>query len=781
MDETKEKRVKIKKRIIKLSIIGILGSILSLILFIVSIYFGIFGELPTYKELKNINNVESSKIYTADKKIMGKFFLENRTNLTYKDISPDIFNALIATEDSRFYEHNGIDTRSLLRVIFKTILLRDRSSGGGSTLSQQLAKNLYGRGSHSFLSMPISKLKEMFTASRLEKIYSKEGIITLYLNTVPFGENVYGIESAAQRFFSKSAADVSTIEAATLVGMLKASTSYNPRLHPKRSTSRRNTVINQMVKHKDLTKEKGELLKKMPLVIKYKRLSNNEGLATYLRENLRHEVKSIVKKFNKENDSKINMYSDGLKIYTTIDSHLQKYAEEAVNQHMKSLQKTFYKHWKKREPWYNNRLILKSALKRSQRYKHLKKLKKSDKEITKIFNTKVNMEIYSSKDGDKDVKMSPMDSIKHYLKILHTGFIAVNPQNGQIRAWVGGIDHKYFKYDMVKAERQTGSIFKPIVFAAALENGEDPNSYYSNEIEADKEHQGWKPRDSHSNDSIRYYSMRGALAHSVNTVAVKVLMKTGIDETIQMAQDLGIRSELSRFPSMALGVSNSSLLEMAQVFSTFANSGEWVKPYYITKVTDKAGNIIYEKKDIERHIVMSSENAAIMNFMLEGVVNNGTGRRLRGRYGLRNCIAGKTGTTQNNADGWFFGYNPHIVAGVRTGANDMRVHFRSTYLGQGANTALPIFGLFMQKALKDPRFSHWNRIQFPSLSILNTLEKDAPLYKKSLDVTREMKTDSIININRERVKYYNRDVKKAKKKKTSIWFKIKSIFKKKDK
>lgn len=781
MNETIKKSVNIKKRVLKLSLIGLVAGILGLFLFIASIYWGLFGALPTYKELKNINNVESSKIYTADNVIIGKFFLQNRTNLAYNKISPDIFKALIATEDSRFYEHNGIDKRSLMRVIFKTILLRDRSSGGGSTLSQQLAKNLYGRNSHSFLSMPISKFKEMFTASRLEKIYSKEDIITLYLNTVPFGENVYGIESAAQRFFSKSAADVSTIEAATLVGMLKASTSYNPRLHPKRSVGRRNTVINQMVKNKDLTKEKGEELKKKPLVIKYKRLSNNDGMATYLRENLRHEVKSIIKKYNKENASEVNMYSDGLKIYTTIDSHLQKYAEDAVDTHMSHLQKTFYKHWKKREPWYNNKLIVKSAMKRSTRYKHLKKLKKSDKEINKIFNTKVDMEIYSSTSRDKDVKMSPLDSIKHYLKILHTGFIAINPQNGQIRAWVGGVDHKYFKYDMVKAQRQTGSIFKPIVFAAALENGEDPNTYYPNVKKVYEDYQNWSPRNSHHDDYIGFYSMKGALAQSINTVAVEVLMKTGFDKTIQLAHDMGMKGELQKFPSMALGVSNSSLYEMAQVFSTFANNGEWIKPYYITKVTDKEGNVIYERDENERHIVMSSENAAIINYMLEGVINNGTGRRLRGKYGLRNCLAGKTGTTQNNADGWFFGYNPHIVAGVRTGANDMRVHFRSTYLGQGANTALPIFGLFMQKALKDPRFSHWNRIQFPGLSILTSMKVDVPMYKKSLDVTREMETDSIIKLNRERIKYYNRDVKKKKKKKKKgIWFKIKNIFKKKD-
>jgi penicillin-binding protein 1A len=770
-----KKRRNIKKTIIKICLISILVGISSLFTFIGCIYYGTFGDTPTYNELENIKNDEASKIYTADNILIGKFFFQNRTNLRYKTIAPDVFNALIATEDARFYEHKGVDFRSLLRVVIKTIILGDKSAGGGSTLSQQLAKNLYGRERYKFLSMPINKGKEMITAYRLEKIYTKEEIITLYLNTVPFGENVYGIESASRRFFSKSAANLSTIEAATLIGMLKASTSYNPRLHPEKSLIRRNTVINQMLKYNFIKANIAEALKQKPIVLKYTRLSKNKGLATYLRENLRTDIKKIIKDYNKENKTDLNIYSEGFKIYTSIDSHLQKYAEEAVHTHMRSLQHSFYKHWGKRDPWYRDKSVLTSAMHRSMRYKQLKKAKISNKQINKIFKTKIKMDIYSPYSGERTEMMSPLDSIKHYLKILHTGFLAIDPRNGNIQAWVGGIDHKYFKYDQVKAKRQTGSVFKPIVYAAALENGEDPRTLYSSERKVYKEYNNWSPRNSdNKNEKAARYSMKGAIEHSINTIAVEVLIKTGFMKTISMAKDMGIEGELPEYPSLALGVSNSSLYEMCQVFSTFANNGEWIKPSYITKVTDKDGNMIYQKKAPEKRIVMSAENANIMNYMLEGVINEGTGRRLRGRYGLKNCLAGKTGTSQNNADGWFIGYNPHIVAGVRTGAEDMRVHFKTTYLGQGANTASPIFAIFMQKALKDPRFSHWNNIQFPNIMSLSPRDLDNNIYTDSLDIPKNADFKKMIQKKKAKEE-------KANKKKPGIWKRIKNIFKKKKK
>lgn len=780
-----KKQIDIKKTVLKICLLSIIGGVISLSILLTAIYYGAFGALPTYTELENIKNDEASKIYTADNLLIGKFFFQNRTNLGYNTIAPDVLNALIATEDSRFYEHKGIDLKSLFRVVIKSVLLGDKSAGGGSTLSQQLAKNLYGRESHSILSMPVNKCKEMFTAYRLEKVYSKEEIITLYLNTVPFGEDVYGIESAAQRFFSKSAANLSTIEAATLIGMLKASSSYNPRLHPEKSLQRRNTVINQMLKYDLISSTLAETLKQKPLKLRYSRLSTNEGLATYLREKLRNDVKDIIKDYNEKNNLNINMYSEGLNIYTTIDSHLQKYAEDAVSEHMKTLQNSFYKHWGKQEPWYNNPNVVNSAMLRSDRYKLLKKANVSTKDIRKIFNTKVNMEIYSPYSGDRTELMTPLDSIKHYLKILHTGFIAVDPRNGQIQAWVGGIDHKYFKYDQINATRQTGSVFKPIVYAAALENGEDPNSYYRNERKVYEDYQNWSPKNSDDEENLDgFYSMKGALAHSINTIAVDILMRTGFDRTIDLARNMGITSDLVRFPSLALGVANISLYEMIQSFSTFANNGEWIKPYYITKITDKDGKIIYQKKGSERRVVMSAENANIMSNMLEGVVNNGTAIRLRGGYGLTNCIAGKTGTTQNNADGWFIGYNPNIVAGIRTGAEDMRVHFKTTSLGQGANTALPIFGLFMHKALNDPRFAHWNTLQFPDINSASEEAIENSMFKDTLNIQDQDNIEKNIPVEHpKKIKSETKPVVKETKKETKeekpgIWKKIKNIFKK---
>lgn len=763
---TKKKRI--KRLILKIFLISTISFTLLLGSFFFSIYIGLFGKIPSYSDLKKIKNDETSKIYSDDNLVINSFYLENRTNIGYNKISKNVFDALISTEDSRFYEHSGIDTRSLLRVLFKTVLLRDKSSGGGSTLSQQLAKNLFGRKRYSFLSMPINKFKEMITAHRLESIYTKEEVITLYLNTVPFGEDVYGIESASQRFFSKSAQHLSLTESATLVGMLKASTAYNPRMHPKKSKYRRNIVLHQMLKYGAITKGLYKYSIKQPLEVKYKRLNFEIGSASYLRERIRKRANSILKEYNQENGTNLNLYIDGLKIYTTIDSRLQKYAEEAVCEYIVKLQKSFNKHWARSKPWTRHRGIIEASMKRSIRYKKLKRKGTSMKKIREIFNKKIKMEVYAPKYKDTTLMMSPLDSIKYYQMILHSGLLAMNPTNGYIKAWVGGIDFKYFKYDMIMARRQTGSIFKPIVYATALENGEPLNSYYENKKTIYKKYNNWSPKNSHKDDEIGSYSMKGALAHSINTIAVELLMKAGFTSTISMAHEMGMKSKLNPFPSLALGVANSSLYEMVQVYSTFANNGMHVEPSYIKLITDKEGNVIY-KADIQNvNRCMSQPTASAINYMLQATIDEGTGRRLRTRYGLKNSLAGKTGTTQNNADGWFIGYTPKIVVGVRTGAEDMRVHFRSTYLGQGANTALPIFGLFMKKALRDRKFNSWNYAQFPGLPASMIDKINIPTRKK----------DSFFKKTEEKIKNIFKVKKDKKKKKKSIWKRIKSIFSK---
>jgi penicillin-binding protein 1A len=757
-----------KRRLFKYIIIIFLLSITAIASLFFSVYWGLWGSLPSYSELENIQNAQATKVFSSDNKLIGKYYYKfNRTNVHYNDISKHAINALIATEDSRFYEHSGIDKKSLLRVFFKTLLLGDRSSGGGSTLSQQLCKNLYSRKNN----IIVSKLKEAITATRLEKIYSKKEILALYLNTVPFGEGTYGIESASQRYFNKHASNLNLPEAATLIGMLKANTAYNPRLYPDNALRRRNVVINQMVKYGVLKANLAKSYKKKPLSIDYRRLDSNTGPATYLREGIRQEIISFLKKYKEENGKEYNIYKDGLNIYTTLNSDLQRYAEEAVKEHMKTLQHSFYNHWKNKVPWQSKPQTLKAAIKRSKRYKSLKKHGKTEKEIQKIFRKKVKMEIYSPYSGDRTVDMSPLDSVKHYLKILHTGFIAIDPRNGKILAWVGGLDHKYFKYDMVKAKRQTGSVFKPIVFATALENGESPKTYYEDKQKEYKEFNNWSPRNSH-NHYGGYYTMKGALAQSVNTIAVDLAVKNGIDTVITMAHNMGIKSDISPYPSMALGVSNISLYEMVQPYCVFANNGQLAKPYYISKITDKTGKILFKEKTSEQAStkIISKENADLITYMLESVVNEGTARRLRGRYHLTNNLAGKTGTTQNNVDGWFIGYNPHIVAGCRVGAEDERIHFRTTALGQGANTALPIFALFMKKALKNPKFSYWQRLQFPSISHEDEERMDIPPFKDNLNFFEK--------ISNEKLKFVKKK-KEEKKKKRNIFDRIKNIFRKK--
>ena len=757
-----------KRILIKYTLIALLLSIIAVSSLFLSVYFGFWGKLPSYSELENIQNSQSTKVFSADGKLIGKYYYRfNRTNVHFKDISTHAINALIATEDSRFYEHSGIDKKSLLRVFLKTLLLGDKSSGGGSTLSQQLCKNLYSRKDN----IIVSKLKEAITATRLEKIYSKKEILALYLNTVPFGEGTYGIETASQRYFNKHASELNLPEAATLIGMLKANTAYNPRLYPENAIKRRNVVINQMVKFGVIKSEIAKSHKKTPLNIDYRRLDSNTGPATYLREGIRQEIISFLERYKEENGKEYNIYKDGLNIYTTLNSDLQKYAEEAVNEHMKTLQHSFYNHWKNKDPWSGNPQTLKDAIERTERYKSLKNQGKTEKEIQNIFNQKIKMEIYSPYIGDRAVEMSPLDSVKHYLKILHTGFIAMDPRNGKVLAWVGGLDHKYFKYDMVNAKRQTGSVFKPVIFATALENGESPKTYYEDKQKEYKEYNNWSPRNSHDHYG-GYYTMKGALAQSVNTIAVDLAINCGIDTVITMAHNMGIKSEIPAYPSIALGTSNISLYEMIQPYCVFANNGQLAKPYYISKITDKTGNILFEVKISEQSTtrVINNENANLITYMLESVVSEGTAKRLRDTYRLTNNIAGKTGTTQNNVDGWFIGYNPHIVAGCRVGAEDERIHFRTTTLGQGANTALPIFALFMKKALKDPKFSYWQRLQFPSVSHKEEERMNIPPFKDKLNFFEK--------ISNEKLKFVKKE-KAEKKERRNIFNRIKNIFSKK--
>jgi penicillin-binding protein 1A len=688
------------------------------VMFLIILLSLVFYDIPGAKELKAIQNPIASEVYTSDSVLIGRYFVEDRTQVRYEDISPLVIGALISTEDVRFYSHQGVDFRSLGRVVVKSILLQDESAGGGSTITQQLAKNLYPRKSYWFLSMLVNKLREGVIARRMENIYTKKEIITLYLNTIPFGDNTYGIQAAAQKFFSKNAKDLTLDQAAVLIGMLKATHNYNPRLFPKNSLARRNVVLAQMTKYKLLSKPQKDSLQKLPLNLKYNIATTKEEVAPYFREYLKGYIQKWCEKNVKSDGSSYDLYSDGLKIYTTIDSKLQAYAERAVVKQMSGLQEQFFDHWQKENPWRGNESVIYDAIKRTGRYKNLKEQGLSEKEIIAELNKPVLTKLFTW-DGPKEAQVSPIDSIKHHLQYLNAGFLAMNPATGEIKAWVGGIGHEFFQYDHVKAstKRQVGSIFKPIVYATALEQGVSPCEFIpaGQQTYIDEEGQLWTPKNINYDYPVEY-SMRGALAYSVNTVSVKLINRAGIENTIKVARNMGIHSDIPDVPSIALGSSAVSLLEMTAAYACLANEGISSYPYFISKIVDRKGNVYDNfKPSVSGRRAVSKETALTVRTMLQTVVQEGTASRLRWRYGIYNDVAGKTGTTQANADGWFMAMTPHLVIGTWVGADDPRIRFRSTLLGQGSNTALPMVAYFMKEINSDPAYKNISQAKFSSL------------------------------------------------------------------
>lgn len=762
-------------RILKYFLLAIISIICVCALLVASVYIGFWGTLPTYDELRHIRNDEASMLYTEDGEMIGKYYIENRTNINYKNIPSNAIDALVATEDARFYQHEGVDKISMARVFFKTFLLGKRSSGGGSTISQQLAKNLYPREEQPVNLLPIIKLKEMFIAHRLENIYSKNEILTLYLNTVYFGENTFGLESAAQKYFSVSATDLNQSQAATLIGMLKGPSYYNPRLHPERALRRRNTVINQMVKYNFLTAQEGESLKAQKLSLKYKPDNHYSGLAPYLRELIRQDAVKILEAYNATHDTQYNLYKDGLILTTTLDAEMQKYAEEAVAVHMPKLQQSYYTHLGKREPWSRNPAILKNAIQNSPIYKQLKNKGLSETEIKEELNRKKTMVVYDTQKKEREVEFSSIDSIKYYLKIFQPAVIAIDPQNGKIKAWVGGLDYKFFQYDQVIAPRQVGSVFKPVVYSAAIHNGTRLDAYYSNEQRTYPEYDNWTPRNA-DNNYEGYYTLKGALSKSINTIAVEVLQQTGIDVVINHARSLGITTALPPYPSLALGVADIPLREMVSPFMAFANNGVLMTPYYLDEIRTRDGKIIYQAPKSVGQKVLPANEAHIMSNILASVINEGTGQRLRSTYGLQNEMAGKTGTTQNQVDGWFIGYTPRLVVGVRVGANDINIHFNSLRLGQGASMALPIYGEFMKRCERSNTYSRWKNISFP-VPIMNDADNlKTPEFKdhlnfldkltnRKLDKVNHTEADTLSSGNEKKEGFFKRLFKRKKERK----------------
>lgn len=686
----------------------------AIILLFICTSFGLLGFMPTFEELENPKSNLASEVWSADQVLLGKYYIENRTVSHFKDLSPHLVNALIATEDARFSEHSGIDFKSIFRVLFKNILGGDRGAGGGSTITQQLAKNLFPRQENpGFFSLVFRKFKEWIIAVKLERNYTKDEILAMYLNTVDFGSQSFGIKSAAKTYFNKTPAELDIDESALLVGMLQAPSKYNPVRNPANAKARRDVVLGQMYKYSLISKEQLDSLKQIKInMTKYHLQDQNAGLACYFREYLRSYMTEWCQNHQKPDGEPYNIYKDGLKIYTTINSKMQKYAEDAMVEYLgKELQPQFYEHWKgvKNAPydWTSKpadiEKLMEQSMKRSDRYIKLKALGLSEDQIKKNFETPTHMMIFSYR-GDHDTVMTPMDSIKYYKYFLQSGLMSMEPQTGYVRAWVGGQDYRYFKYDHVfSGKRQVGSTFKPFLYTLAMQEGEfSPCSKVPNISVTFDMPDGtkWTPRNSGDAREGEMVTLKWALANSVNYISAYLMKRYSPFAVVKIARKMGITSNIPPVYSICLGTPDLSVYEMTGAFSTFANKGVHIEPFFVTRIEDKNGNVL-ETFTPKTEEAISEETAYLMIMLMKGVVESGTGARIRFTYKMTNPIAGKTGTTQNNSDGWFMGITPYLVTGVWVGCEDRAVHFRSTALGQGAHMALPIWAKYMLKVYAD--------------------------------------------------------------------------------
>ena len=717
------------RRSLKLFWIVFSIGILSFVSIFLAAGFGLLGKMPEFRQLENPKTNLATQIFSADNKVIGKFYYnDNRTPLYYEEIPKNLIDALIATEDERFYDHSGIDLRSTLRAV---VYLGEK--GGASTVSQQLARQLFtGVRSRNTLDAVIQKIKEWVIAVQLERRYAKKEILTMYLNLYDFNYNADGLRSAANIYFSKEPSDLLLEESAMLVGMLKNSSLYNPIRRPELVTSRRNIVFQQMLRNEMLTQKEVDSLQQLPLQIQFNPQSHREGLATYFRAYLRQFMLNWIQDNPKPDGEKYNLYLDGLTIYTTLDSKMQTYAENAVKEHMSNLQDAFFEQntpkWNPTAPFLDLtekevERLMGQAMMRSERWRKMKLAGKTEDEIKASFEQKTAMRIFSWK-GEIDTVMRPIDSIRHYKHFLRSGMMSMNPQTGHVKAWVGGINYKHFQFDHVfQGKRQIGSTFKPFVYASAIDQlklspcDSFPDGFYCVEARKFGAHEAWCPK----NSGDRYTGMRtlkNALANSVNTISARLIDKVGPGPVSKLAADLGIRSKIPNVPSIALGTADLSVYEMVAAYGAFANQGIYVKPVMVTRIEDKNGTVLFEATP-ETRDVLSEESAYVTVKLLEGVTESGSGIRLRHRgaeennpyfgtvvtgypYEFQNPIAGKTGTTQNQSDGWFIGMVPNLVTGVWVGGEDRATHFNSIAYGQGATMALPIWALYMKKLYEDP-------------------------------------------------------------------------------
>jgi penicillin-binding protein 1A len=702
------------------------GCLLLVFLVFLLASWGLFGSLPDETSLENPEKNLATEIVSSDGVTIGKFYKENRTPVPFEALPTHLVNALIATEDARFYDHSGIDGKGTLRAI---AFLGTR--GGASTITQQLAKLFFTEQvSRNKLQRGLQKIKEWIIATRLERRYTKEEIITMYFNEYDFLNQAVGIESAAHIYFDKPPSELSTAESAMLVGMFKNSSLYNPIRNPIGVTNRRNVVLSQMEKYGYISEKVMDSLQALPLNIKYTPQGHDEGTATYFREYARSFMGKWIDEHPKPDGSKYNIYQDGLKVYVTIDSKMQEYAEEAVKEHMAHLQKAFDDQNKnnKTAPFRDitekeTESILDHAMRNSDRWREMKKQGKDEEEIIKSFHKKTPMRVFSWK-GDIDTLMTPMDSIRYHKSFLQAAMMSMTPQTGEVKAWVGGIDYKHYKYDMVKkGRRQIGSTFKPFVYATAIDQMHMspcdtlPNTIYT--IPAGKYglQKPWTPKNAGGDSYGGMVTLKYALANSINTITARLIDRVGPRPVIDLIKKMGVDTkDIPAVPSIALGTADLSVYEMVGAYSTFANEGVYVKPILIQRIEDKNGTVLYQNVPKTKDVI-SNETAYVTVSLMEGVTQSGTGARLRGTwarnspvykkaitgypYDFKNPIAGKTGTTQNNSDGWFMGMVPNLVTGVWVGGDNRSIHFRSTAYGQGATMALPIWGIYMKKCYAD--------------------------------------------------------------------------------
>jgi penicillin-binding protein 1A len=692
------------------------------VVFVVAVYSGVFGHLQTKKELLNFKNATATSILSSEGKLIGNIFSENRTNISYGQIPANLINALIATEDSRFFEHKGIDSRSLFRVLFKTLILNDRSSGGGSTISQQLAKNMFGRKKTGRLTLLITKTKEAILAHRLEKSFSKEEILTLYLNTVSFGENIFGIGTASRRYFNTKVELLKPEESAILVGILKANTLYNPRLHPGNAVARRNVVLRQMAKYNYLKPSQADSLCKLPLIQNFKDIES-DGPADYFLIHVKNETEKILQSVQSVTGKKWNIEEDGLIITTTLNLTLQKYALESFREHLSVMQKRLREQYQTPS---GKKLIGQLV---EQELKNLNMEERAGEvNIRQIFDW----------NGSHSDSVTVADSMKQALLILHAGLLAMDPQTGSVKAWVGGVDFKSQQYDQILAMRQLASTFKPILFAEAFELGLQPCQYLDNDSVPPSGDDEWSPVN-YDHTSGGKYSLAGALVHSMNIPTYNLFLNVGFDNLDSLWRKLGFSFALVNTPALALGTAEGSIMETAMAYSAFANGGYRIEPQIIISIKSPDGEIIWQNQfNNQKERVLTERSSLLISAILQKAVREGTGSALGSEYGINLPIAGKTGTSQDFSDAWFTAFNPNLVIVTRVGASSRAIHFNNGSYGSGSTLALPLVALTLKKVQDNDTLVHQLIGLFPDLPADFQGALDCPDFKEKNIVNKFM-------------------------------------------